>query len=277
VGAVIAISHFRDGYMGVVDDQRQTFIISGGNLLDSVEVLDAFVGAELVESELTEVRSLISDTCQYVALSLSQCVSTCVFSGDTFLGFSGASLKIFNSAVATIPSLYTQRVPLAEQWLASLDDNVFIDATSEFNVAASGWRGELQNGAAAGARLTAPGAHLFIGRNVADIASGLTVYLGPAGHSASVADQQQRGPRRGTLKRIRVDVDNAPGAGQTFTYAIFVAGVQAGTLLISGASQFAASGFLNYPVVEGAAVDIRLITSAGANTDARHYFVAQMV
>lgn len=277
VGATIIISHFRDGFRGFVEDQRSTAIISGGNVYDTIESLDAFIGASFFESELTEVRSLIADTCQYVGLQLSACPNTLVFTNDTFLGYNGVSLKLFGSNPKAFLSLYTHRVPLSDQWLGSLDDNIYSDATSDLRIGAVGWSGEFQNTVAAGGKFAIVGGSEFAGRNIANVAGGSTVYLANYGHSANLADTVFRAPRDGTLKAFRVDTDVAPGAGQTYTYDVLVAGVSQGTVTISGASAFSGTGILNTFVAQGAQINLRLITSATAAASARHYMQAVMI
>ena len=276
-GAAIVISHFRDGYRGFVDDQRNTAIISGGSLFNGLEVLDAFVGVSCLDSELTEFSSMISDGCQYVALQLSSCTPTLVFSSDCFLGFSGASLRLFNSNPKAFVSLYTNRVPLAEQWLGALDDNILVDATSNLRISASGWSGEYQNAVTAGGKFAIVGGTAFAGRNVANVAGGSTVYLAEYGSSANLGDTLFRTPRDGTLKAVRVDTDVAPGAGQTYTYDVLVSGVSQGTVTISGAAAFSATGVLNTFVGQGTQINLRLITSATAAAGARHYMQAVMI
>lgn len=274
-GAAIVISNFRDGYRGFVDDQRSTAIISGGNLFDSVEALDAFIGASFFESELTEVRSLISDTCQYVGVQLNSCPNTLVFSSECFLGFSGSSLKLFNSNPKAFVSLYTQRVPLGEQWLAALDDNIYIDSTSDLTISAVGWSGEFQTAAATGGTYNFEGGEIFRGRNVANVAAASTVYIAEAGAVAVMGDALWRAPRPMTAKKLRVDVNIAPGAGQSYTYDVLVAGVSIGQAVISGAGVFSATTLLNTFVPTGAQINLQLITSAGAATNTRHF--AQMI
>ena len=274
-GAAIVISNFRDGYRGFVDDQRSTAIISGGNLFDSVEALDAFIGASFFESELTEVRSLISDTCQYQGVQLNSCPNTLVFSSECFLGFSGSSLKLYNSNPKAFVSLYTHRVPLGEQWLAALDDNIYIDSTSNLTISAVGWSGEFQTAAATGGNYNFEGGEIFRGRNVANVAAASTVYIAEAGAVAVMDDALWRAPRPMTAKKLRVDVNIAPGAGQSYTYDVLVAGVSIGQAVISGAGVFNATTLLNTFVSTGAQINLRLITSAGAATNTRHF--AQMI
>jgi hypothetical protein len=276
-GAAIVISHFRDSYRGFVEDQRSTAIISGGNLYDTVEVLDAFIGVSCSQSELTEIRSLIADTCQYGALQIDTCPPTLTFSGDCFLGFSGNSIKLFGSNPKAFVSLYTNRVPLAEQWLGALDDNILVDATSNLRISASGWSGEFQNTVTAGGKFAIVGGTAFTGRNVANVAGGSTVYLAEYGSSANLGDTVFRSPRDGTLKAVRVDTDVAPGAGQTYTYDVLVSGVSQGTVTISGAAAFSATGVLNTFVGQGTQINLRLITSATAAAGARHYMQAVMI
>jgi hypothetical protein len=273
--ASIVISHFRDGYRGFVDDQRNTSIISGGNLFDAVEVLDAFVGVSCYESELTEFRSLISDTCQYTSLQLNACVNTLVFSGDTFLGFAGSSLKIYNSNSKSFISLYTKRVSLSDQWLSVLDDNIYVDSTSTVTINAPGWSGEFQTNIVSGGILNIEGGEIFKGRNVANVAAASTVYLSEAGAVSAINDAAYRAPRAMTAKKLRVDVDVAPGAAQSYTYDVFLAGTSIGQAVISGAASYNATAILNTYVLEGAQINLRLVTSAAANIGARHF--AQMM
>ena len=269
VGATIAIEHFRDGYRGFVEDQRSTAIISGGHTYNSLEVLDAFVGVACFESELTEFVSLISDTCQYAALQLSACTDTLVFSGDTFLGYSGSSLKVFGSTAKCFSSLYTKRVPLSEQWLGALDDNIYSDGASDLRIAAAGWSGEFQNVVAAGGKFAVKGAAIYGGRNTANLTPGATSYLSPAGAFGSIGDAQQRLIDDSTLKKLRVDTNTAPGAGQSYTINVLLSGVQVGQVVLSGAGTFAGEAVLNAFGAQGTALDFQLIASAGASASAR--------
>lgn len=269
VGATIAIEHFRDGYRGFVEDQRSTAIISGGHTYNSLEVLDAFVGVACFESELTEFVSLISDTCQYAALQLSACTNTLVFSGDTFLGYSGSSLKVFGSNAKCFSSLYTKRVPLSEQWLGALDDNIYSDGASDLRIAAAGWTGDFQNVVAAGGKFAVKGATIYGGRNTANLTPGATTYLSPAGAFSGIGDAQQRLMDDSTLKKLRVDTNTAPGAGQSYTINVLLAGTQVGQVVLSGAGTFTGEAVLNAYGVSGTALDLQLIASAGASAGAR--------
>ncbi len=267
-GAAIEIEHFRDGYRGMVEDQRSTAVISGGNTYGKVEALDAFIGVSCFESDLTEFTNLIADTCQYAALQLSACTNTLAFSGDTFLGFSGSSLKVFNSNPKCIASLYSNRVPLSEQWLGSLDDNIFVDGASVLGIIAGGWTGEFQTNVATGGRLSLKGADFYSGRNTANLTAGVANFLSPAGAFASLGDAQQRLVNDSTLKRVRVDTNIAPGAGNNYTLRVRLAGTTVGTVVISGSS-FAGEAILNTFGWAGSALDFELVPSAGAPVAAR--------
>lgn len=269
VGAAIVISHFRDGYRGMVDDQRNTSIISGGNVFTKLETLDAFLGTVCLESELTEFVSLNSDTCQYAAMQLSGCTNTLVFSGETFLGFSGSSLKVYGSNVKCIPMLYTYRVPLSYTWLPTQDDNIYQDATSVLRISAAGWTGEFQNTVVAGGKFDVLGSKDLTGRNSANLTAGATVYLADNGAFAAAADASQRAPIDGTLKKLTVTSDTAPGAGQTYTIDILVAGASQGQVVLSGAAAVSGQAILNTYVAEGTLIQFRLAVGAAAAVAAR--------
>ena len=274
-GAAIEIAHFRNGYCGFVDDQRSTSIISGGNLYDAVEVLGAFVGVTCHESELTEFRSLISDSCQYVALSLVGCTNSLVFSSDTFLGFSGSSMKMFGSNPKNFISLYTRRVPPSEQWPVPADANIYFDSASDFRVNAAGWSGEFHT--AGDGKLSIVAGYQFEGHSEGTVTGGTTTYLCQSGARASTADATLRAPRDGTFKRMRVDVDIAPGAGQSFTYDVLANGVSAGQVKIEGASRYSVVKMIDFYVVEGTPILLRLTSSAGAATAARHIMSVTLI
>jgi hypothetical protein len=208
-------------------------------------------------------------------LQLNACPPTLVFSGDCFLGFSGSSLKLFNSNPKSFLSLYTQRVPIGEQWLGSLDNNIFVDATSNLTISAAGWSGEFQTAITAGGTINYEGGETFRGRNAANVAAGATVFLAEAGAVAAINDASWRALRGMTAKRLRVDVDVVPGVGQSYTYDVLVGGSSIGQAVISGASAFNASTILNTFITEGTQINLRLVTSAGAATGTRHF--AQMV
>lgn len=275
MGAKVEIDHFRDGFFGFVEDQRDASIISGGNLYDAVEVLDAFAGVVCREAELTDFRSLISDSCQYTGLDLVGCSNTLVFSGDTFLGFSGCSLKLHGSIPKNFISLYTRRVPPSEQWPVPADANIYIDPASDLRVNAAGWTGEFQT--AGEGKLSIVGGHHFDGRSIGSLAGGSNIYLCSNGATPSTADATYRAPRDGTLKSVRVDVDIAPGANQSYTYDVLAAGVSVGQVKIEGAARYWAVGALNTYVVRGTPILLRLVTSSGAAATARHQITAILV
>lgn len=117
-----------------------------------------------------------------------------------------------------------------------------------------------------------------IGLNsVGTIAAGLTRYIGAADALTNVGDAPYVTPRPGLVSQILVQVNAAPGGGQTFTYTLYVNGVaSAMTGSIAGAATFQAV-IQAPPVPVGAAqtLALQVVTSAGA-TVTQHRAVIQI-
>lgn len=103
------------------------------------------------------------------------------------------------------------------------------------------------------------------------VASGLTVFLCTAGARTVELDAVQVAHAPVSVYRIRIQTENAPGAGQSYTYTLRKndASVVGAVATISGASQFETDLFINEPLAPGDRFCVRLVTSAGA-TATRH-------
>ncbi|CDO34558.1 glycosyl hydrolase family 28-related protein [Novosphingobium sp. KN65.2] len=112
------------------------------------------------------------------------------------------------------------------------------------------------------------------GTSVGTVAAGATVYMGGDGAQANEGDAYMLLGRPGLVSQLVVEVDTAPGAGQTYTYTVRKNGVDtAMTGTISGAASFQLVNTANYFTVSAAdRLSLKLVTSAGAAV-ARHRWV----
>lgn len=113
----------------------------------------------------------------------------------------------------------------------------------------------------------------FVGVSVGTVAAGSTVYLGPTGQQASQLDAHLMIGRSGVVTQIVVQVTNAPGASESFTYTVQKNDVDtAMTGSISGAGSFQFVSATPFTVSAADRLTLKLVTSAGAIAS-RHRWV----
>lgn len=112
----------------------------------------------------------------------------------------------------------------------------------------------------------------FAGVSVGTVAAASTVYLGQTGQQASQLDAHLMLGRGGVVTQLVVQVTNAPGAGESFTYTVQKNDVDtAMTGAISGADfQFVSS--TPFTVSPADRLTLKLVTSSGA-VASRHRWV----
>ncbi len=100
------------------------------------------------------------------------------------------------------------------------------------------------------------------------ILAGATRYVGPAGDSAADLSSSIPVPSKGILNVTRGVVNNAPGAGETYTITVEVNGVDSTlTYTMSGAGATTGSDLARYvAVAAGDRVSIKFVSSGGALT-----------
>jgi hypothetical protein len=102
------------------------------------------------------------------------------------------------------------------------------------------------------------------------VAAATTTYIGRNAQQSVEADTFFSVPISGVVSRIRLQVENAPGAGQTYTYTLRKNTADTAlTGTISGAASFEVISYGAITVSDGDVLTIKLVTSAGA-TATRH-------
>lgn len=107
----------------------------------------------------------------------------------------------------------------------------------------------------------------YSGASQGTVAAGATVYIGDNGSQSAEYLAAWMNPSRAKYaKRLAVQVNTAPGAGQTFTYTLNVDGVDTAlTCQISGAGVFTSLDIDNEALIStGSRFAVKLVTSAGA-------------
>jgi hypothetical protein len=262
-GAAIRIEHFRDGYYGFIEDQRNTAVISGGSNYLQVEILDAITGLYAHEGDLCDFDELIIDTISGTGLQMQDCTDTLNF-GKTFIGFSNRSIAAFNSNAPSLGRLYTKRVPTADTVSGAVADNVYVD-NSKLRINIDEWTGEDHQIAG-----TATGEVVFKGGREVTVHNRTNI---PANTSNAVfesygGDYLDAG-HDGWVLGFNVSVTNAPGSGQSFTYDLLVDGSVVATVAISG-TNFSNWTRVNAYAPRGQGISVRVTTSATANGSAVH-------
>jgi hypothetical protein len=262
-GATIRIEHFRDGYYGLIEDQRNTAVISGGSNYSQVEVLDAITGVYAPEGDLCDFDELIIDSISGTGLNMLSCSDSLNF-GKTFIGFANRCIASFSSNAPSIGRLFTKRVPTSETVSGTVDDNVYVE-NSNLRINIDEWTGEDHQiaGPANGVVVFKGGREVTVHNRTnipANTANALFESYGgdyvDAGHD-------------GWVLGFNVAATNAPGAGQSFTYDLLVNNAVVATAVISGAN-FSATARVNAYIARGQGVSVRVTTSAAANGTAVH-------
>lgn len=107
------------------------------------------------------------------------------------------------------------------------------------------------------------------------VAGGATVYLGPAGHSATEDEATIIVSRRGFLHSLYAALQTAPGAGQSATYTVRKPGGDTAlTCTISDANTAANDTSHSVLLSPGDIVNIKLVTSVSAASGAHRASVA---
>lgn len=219
IGADIKIFHFRDGFRGFIEDQRNTAVISGGNCYSQLEILDALIGLTANEGDLTDFQDLIVDSCSGIGIQLSNCTSSLKF-GKTFIGFSSSSMQAFSTNSTQFDDLYTRRVPQSFAF-PTIGDNIFTD-NSALRINAGAWNGgDYQIVEANDGVVDLYGARELVFYSATPVAAGATVFLSTYGQDVNDFGAYVN-PTPGQAIQIMVQSTIAPGVGETFTYTLRV-------------------------------------------------------
>lgn len=263
-GADILIQHFKDGLFGLVEDQRNTSVISGGNNYSQIEILDAEGGIKCFEGDLCDFDEVIIDTISKTALELNSCTDSLVF-GKMFIGFSSRCVAAFSTNGTSLRGLYTKRVPTSEVRSGTVLENILLD-NSTLSISADAWAGgdyavAVQNNG----RASLKGGQVDHIANIDDI---------PAGQSNVYLEDYGAVPITAMFDRHifywTVATNTAPGSGESYTYDLMINGSVAETLTISGASSYSASTYLQGYAQQGQSISVRITTSSGAQTTTTH-------
>lgn len=108
------------------------------------------------------------------------------------------------------------------------------------------------------------------------IAAGATEYMTPAGYSSST-EHAVRVPYSGTLRNLRANASNVPGASQFYQYTLRINGVDSSTVATTSGSGSSGSEDLTSVagITAGQYVTVKLLVSGGANA-AAHWATAEL-
>jgi hypothetical protein len=109
------------------------------------------------------------------------------------------------------------------------------------------------------------------------IAAGVSTYLGPVGQNFNQGGASFQIGKRCEILRLCIAVDTAPGAGQTFTYTVYVNGSPtAMTGSISGAGSFGTTIYNTTPAILvplNSNISVLLVNSAGGAAAYHRYYL----
>lgn len=244
---------------------------AGGHFISQIAVLEAEIGFQFTDAQLTNVTQCIADSlkgsgyqltnaCEYI--KFDNC-----FAGTCANGFeiTGTSTNIWIEGCDTIfqgvvppwgdLANFFQTGPYYDIKIGNTASvrvgTWYADAYSIFQDATTSLTFDIEN-------------EVYVG-TTAQVAAASTVYLTPAGASAN-ENFNFVAPRKGVLLQLRARNGVAPGAGQSFTYTVRVDAVDTGLQAItSGASSFGSIVTATVPFNAGSDISVKLVTSATAS------------
>jgi hypothetical protein len=149
-GAAVSISHFTDGYFGIVVDITGTIDAGGAHFFNNCSVLDMQTGWYFHDAQYANVSQCISDTCSFEPLVLAGNTYSCQFS-NVFLGYSPTSIVATGTVSdCSFVGLYTKRVPAASTYAGAVGDNISIGSGCAIRLETASWSGADTQTAGAG-------------------------------------------------------------------------------------------------------------------------------
>ena len=156
-----------------------------------------------------------------------------------------------------------------------------VNDTASVSVDTDAWFGGINSLAATNSSINWVGGDKFDLISTSTIASGSTVYFGPAGQTSGINNALWVPSTACRIIGFYVASGLAPGAGESFTYTINVNGTDTAiTATSTGNSSFVAQTFTSASVsaAKNTTITLKLVTSAGAvATNHRGYIVTAPV
>lgn len=270
----------KPGTYGVRGISTGTTLAPGGHLFTAVTTINAAKGWSFTDAQYVKIVSSIADSHSdygIEVLGASKAVdATGLFVGTTrgvYVG--GSSSSISFSHLNTTLTGYTPPWGSTDFWAAAGPYwDLTVDGTARVQVDAASWAGSKAISVASGAALALPGAERFGFQTTTAPAAGSTTYLGQHGASSTVGVGWVA-PYGGVITDAILITEDAPGAGQTYTYKVLVNSVVVATLRTSaGASDYGGHPRgLTIPVNEGDLITLSVALSSGAYATKHRGFV----
>jgi hypothetical protein len=244
----------------------------GGHQLTSINCIGLDTGYSFYDAELSVFTSCIVDATSGYGIQMTGACDKIKFT-DLFCAFNAGIYVGGTSANIQFNGLETYNIGSIPSWgqagwyeIAGPYYDLTVENTA--SVIVRNWTGSKRIKVASGAKLIVEDGINYEGKSGTTIAAGTTTYLGPQNQNTTNTEVQWRAPYDCYILRLMPTVGNAPGAGESFTYTPYINGAPLlFTATISGAGDFGTkdvwAGTL-YPVTKGQAINIGVVTSAGA-------------
>ncbi len=262
--AAIVINHYASAAVALAIDQKTWSVEHSAFFFTRTLLLKCHHGLHCRDVTLADFRGVVTDTMQL----------TCCWLEDSdknklpyFNGWAPTCIKLTNATNTYAGDIYTDVTPSAQIYGGGTGVAFDIDADSEIWLAQGSWWGPSY------AMTVATGAEVYFktrdalhGGTNSNIAASSTVYIGAVGHDAVESSGSFLAPKSGYAYGYYYESVQAPGAGETFTYTLRVAGTD--TTIIgttTGASSF--GGVVSGEQVRfdaGDRVSVKLVTSSSA-------------
>jgi hypothetical protein len=254
----------------------------GGHQLTSINCIGLDTGYSLHDAELTVFTSCIVDATSSYGVQMTGACSKvkftdlfCAFTAGIYVGGTSDDIQ-FNG----LETYNIGNIPIWGQagWYEIAGPYYDLTVANTASVVVRDWTGSKRISVAATAKLVVDDGENYEGKSVGTVAAATTTYLGVQGQTATISDAQWRAPYDCYIIRLMPTAGTAPGVGQSFTYTALINGVA--TTFSSTISGTSFGGVDNWsgtliPVSKGAAINIELVTSAGAAA-ARHSCILQI-
>lgn len=285
VDFVLGLGKPRTGSIGW---QQSTPVVSGlavgGHQVSYLTLIGFDKGAKISYGQYLRYSNWIIDSCSGYGLEIDN-GSTDVEFGALFVGTT-SGIKVSGGSELTIDQLTTRNNGVLPPWgqagFYNVGGTVYdLTVADTSKVTVRSWRGDKRVNVASTAKLSVGGGQWFQCRSRTAVAAGTgtpaSYWLGPNGMEATESDATIRAREDSYLFVVVPTVTAAPGAGESFTYVVRVAGADALTVSISGAGVFTGRSYAYaVPVLAGQEACVKLTTSANA-ASARHDCQFQLV
>lgn len=279
VGATVTVNHNFQGYYGFVDDQRvpSGLILPSGNRYWNVQCLGYDYGIVARGSFLTDYFAPLADTCAKAGIVVDNALAVPgqLSFVDAYSGFNPDAINVYGASARFFGKTELNLVPASEWWGGVLGAAIRTNGTGKVDIDAE-------------RLMIDSNAFIIAGSGEVDCNGGDTIdfatdqlnpngvdRVGQDGKLITAGGVPYVLPNKGQTLKIVAECGVAPGAGESFTYELYLNNLPTGLkCIISGAGTFVSEAFKMASYARWSTADLSVARSAGAAVS-RHRIVVQ--